>query len=490
MIRTPNPAGHSAELPATGPESGKTGNPAGGKTPRRLMFIMLVLALLTAACSSGGNTEEADGEPVTLKVLYWNDQSFYSEYGMPYYALNPDVEFEVVNTSKIRVSEGESYLDKLDAFIREEQPDILVLDLEQYEKFANDGRLVSFEPYLNRDKVDLDGFVPGLIELMRSKGGGELYGLTPHFSSQALYYNKDLFDRYGIDYPTDKMSWEDLFNLAARFPTDGSDEDRVYGLNIGYYTDLFQLGQRIGMSLGLREVNPADMRVLVDSDSWARVYELALGAMRSGALYKIESTSFEGGYDEFLLRDPFISGKAAMTIDGAYLMQQIREAQDYIPDKAVKNWDLVTVPVDPANPDYTNDVWFYNIFAINADSANRDAAWDFIRYLHSDDYARVMSKILNGTFPVRTKYIRDDEGRNLAAFYLLKPADTNMYARYGDLPDDFFTHYYEIGTEEMQAVLEDRKTVAEALASMQTRLQAALDEALANRAEGANEQNE
>mgnify|MGYP001274487482 CR=1 FL=1 len=490
MIRTPNTAGNSATHPATGPAGGMTI----GRRARRLMFFMLVLALLTAACSSGGTREEAGGEPVTLKVMYWNDQSFHSDYGMLYYAMNPNVEFEVASTAKIRLSEGDNYKDKLDEFIREEKPDILMLDLEQYEEYAADGRLVSLESYLTRDKVDLDGFVPGLIELMRSKGGGEVYGLTPYFASQAVYYNKDLFDRYGIDYPTDRMSWEELLHLAARFPSDGSGEDRVYGLNIGYYTDLFQFGQRIGMTLGLREINPADMRVLVDSDSWARVYEMALDALRSGALYKVEAADFEGGYDsydEYLLRDPFISGKAAMTIDGLYMMQQIREAQEYVPDKAVKNWDLVTVPVDPANPDYTNDISFYNIFAINAESMSRDAAWDFIRYIHSDDYARVMSKVLSGTIPVRTKSIRDDEGRNLAAFYLLKPTGTNMYADYADLPDEFFMQYYTIGTEEMQAVTEDRKTVAEALASMQTRLQAALDKALADRAgEGASSQHE
>jgi len=449
---------------------------------RRLSALALILALLLTACSSGGSKESA-GEPVTLKVMHWNDQTFHSEYGMLYYALHPNVEFEVVSTNKIQTFEGESHEDKLDDFIRREQPDILMLDMEQYRRYAAEGRLVSLEAYMVRDKVDPEGFVPGFIELMREKGGGELYGLSPHFAGQAVYYNKDLFDRFGIEYPTDKMSWEELLNLAARFPTDGAGEERVYGLNLGYHTDLYAFGARIGSSLGLREISP-DKQVLVDSDAWERVYETALKALRSGSLYQADFSDFVGNYEDYLLRDPFISGKAAMTIEGTYLMQQIREAEEFVPDRAVKNWDLVTLPVDPANPDYTNDVSYYNILAIHADSANRDAAWEFIRYFHSDDYARVMSKTNNGTLTVRKNPIRDDEGRNMAAFYLLKPTGANLYDGYDNLPEDFFMQYYTIGTEEMRAVTEDRKTVREALASMKVRLQAILDGTAENPADG------
>ncbi|AGA57229.1 ABC-type sugar transport system, periplasmic component [Thermobacillus composti KWC4] len=450
----------------------------------RWLVLLLTLALLLAACSSGAGNREQGGEPVTLKVLHWDEQAFNSDYGMLYYALNPNVEFEVVSTSKLQASEiqsSEEYEKKFEQFIQDEKPDILMLNQDQYEKFAADGRLVSLESYLTRDKLDLEGFIPGLVDLMREKGGGELYGLTPHFYSQAIYYNKDLFDRYNISYPTDKMSWEEVLNLAGRFPTDGSDEDRIYGLSLGYSTELFQLGLAIGTTSGLRVVNPADKRISIDSESWVNAFETALRAIRSDTLYNNENTSFSGSYEDYLLQNPFVSGKVAMAIDDLYLMQRIREAANIIPDKIVKNWDLVTIPVDPANPDYTNDFSFSNIFAIHAESPNRDAAWEFIRYIHSDDYARVKSKAYNtGQLPVRTKYIQDEEGRNMAAFYALKPSNNNLYAGFEDLPQEFFMQYYTIGTEEMKAVVDDQKTVAEALASMQTRLQAALDEAIAN----------
>ncbi|OUM95369.1 MAG: hypothetical protein A9Z00_08425 [Thermobacillus sp. ZCTH02-B1] len=455
---------------------------------RRWIAAALAMSLLLSACSKGGSGKESAGEPATIKVLYWSDQSFQMEYGMLFYATHPDIEIQVVNTNAIQSGEGD-YNEKLDELIRKEKPDILLLSQDQYEKYAADGRLVSLESYITRDKFDLEGFVPGMVELLREKGGGELYGLAPRFYSQAVYYNKDLFDRFGIEYPTDRMSWEELLNLAARFPTDGEGEDRVFGLYMMYAPSGVQpLAQQIGLTHGLRVLNPADKRVSLDTDSWARVYETAVKAVRSGALYKEDPASFTGEivYQDYLLRDPFIGGKAAMAIGPMYLLIQIREASGMLPDKAVNNWDLVTVPVDPANPDYSPDMNFYDVFAINAESTNPDAAWKFIRYVHSDEFARVVSKSFMGQFPTRTKYIQDEEGRNLAAFYALKPSGANLYEGADDLPGDFYMQFDFIGNEEMQAVLNDEKTVREALASMQTRLQAVIDGAAENPASGPN----
>mgnify|MGYP000874196662 CR=1 FL=1 len=450
----------------------------------RWLILVLTMTLILASCRSGSEADGRDGEPATIKVLYWSDQTFQMEYGMLFYAKHPNIEIRVVHTNAIQYGEGD-YNEKLDELIRNEKPDILLLSQAQYEKYAADGRLVSLESYITRDKFDLEGFVPGMVELLREKGGGELYGLAPRFYSQAVYYNKDLFDRFGIEYPTDRMSWEELLNLAARFPTDGEGEDRVFGLYT-YSSTAHQLAQQIGLTHGLRVLNPADKRVSLDTDSWARVYETAVKAVRSGALYK-EDASIPGEimYQDYLLRDPFIGGKAAMAINPAYMIMQIREASGMLPDKAVKNWDLVTVPVDPANPDYSPDMNFYDIFAINAESTNPEAAWEFIRYVHSDEFARVVSKSFMGQFPTRTKYIRDEEGRNLAAFYALKPSGANLYEGLDD-PGDFYMQFEFIGNEEMQAVLNDEKTVREALASMQTRLQAVIDGAAENPASGPN----
>ena len=147
-------------------------------------------------------------------------------------------------------------------------------------------------------------------------------------------------------------------------------------------------------------VNAATKQVTINTPAWKKIFETTIKGLKSGSFYTEDPNgSSTNTYEEYLLRDPFISGKLAMKIEGAYLMGQIKEAQTAIKDKGIQNWDMVTMPVDPQNPDKSTSMSFGQIFAINAKSVNADAAKEFIRYITSEEYARVTSKIQDGSFP-------------------------------------------------------------------------------------------
>ncbi len=454
--------------------------------------LALTAALMVGGCSSGTGKDSADDTPLTLKVVYYDERSFYQQYGMLFYALHPNVEFEVVSTQSIRPEPGEDYRELMNAFIEEEKPDILMIDSSQYEQMAGDGKLVELDTRIAQEAFDVEGLLPGMVDYLREKAGGKLYGLTPEFYSQAIYYNKDLFEQHGVPLPEDRMSWDQLLQLAARFPTDGEGEDRIYGLKMGYQTSLFQMANGIGASQGLSFVNPANKQVTINTDSWKKVFETAHAALESGALYAEDPFQPRGGttYEDYIFGDPFISGKIAMVIEGTYLMNQIKEAGNFASDKQkpISNWDLVTMPVDPQRPDESTNINFYNIFAINAASQNIDAAWEFIEYIHSDDYARVTSKTDTGRLPIRTKYIKDEEGHRLEAFYALKPSQVDLYRGFENLPSDFFMKFDGMANTELEAVTQGAKSVSEALDSLQTNAQAMLDQAVQAEAEAKPEQ--
>ena len=46
-------------------------------------------------------------------------------------------------------------------------------------------------------KIDVNEFVPPIIDGIREQGNGFLYALTPTFTPSALYYNKKLFNECG-----------------------------------------------------------------------------------------------------------------------------------------------------------------------------------------------------------------------------------------------------------------------------------------------------
>ncbi|MFB9278850.1 extracellular solute-binding protein [Cohnella cellulosilytica] len=182
-----------------------------------------------------------------------------------------------------------------------------------------------------------------------------------------------------------------------------------------------------------------------------------------------------GTYEEYLLQDPFISGKTAMSIDGNSLIAMIKEAQTVLGDKAVKNWDVVTMPVDPQNPNVTDTTSVDQILAIDAQSPNVEAAWTFLQYVNGDEFARVSSKRNSGSFPVRTSYIADEENHNLQAFYVLAPVEETVFKDYGEMPNEIFGEIMNAISAELSEAELGNRTVAEAMNRIQDRGQLLLD---------------
>lgn len=455
----------------------------------RLFVPALLAANLLGGCAPGSDAGGSDDQKSALKIMYYDERSFFDQYGMLFSALHPEVEIEVITTQSVRWEEGKDMNAAMLDFIEEQKPDVVMLSADQYKKMAEEGKLIDLDARVEEKSFDKEGIMPGMLDYLREMGGGKLYGLVPEFYSQAIYYNKELFTKYNIDLPQDKMSWDDLFRLAAMFPTTGSEEDRVYGLKMGYSgSDLFQLGTMIGSTLNLNVVDPAGTQVTINSDAWKRVFGMADNAIDSGTLYQ-EDMNRGGGsmsYEDYLLQDPFIGGKVAMTMDGTYIMDQIKQAQETVKDKAIQNWDIVTMPVDPANPESSPYVSLNSVFAISAQSGSVDAAWEFMSYVHSDEFARVTSKRQRGNMSVRTKYLKDDEGHNFAAFYSLKPMQPAMYSSYDKLPESFLNQFMGMAQGMLSGQQDGKeKPIEDLLDELQAQAQDALTLAIQQKNSGA-----
>jgi len=72
-------------------------------------------------------------------------------------------------------------------------------------------------PYMEKQGVDVNRFEPVVIDTVKSvSDNGELYGLPFAMQLNALYYNKDIFDKFGVQYPTDGMTWDQVTELAKK----------------------------------------------------------------------------------------------------------------------------------------------------------------------------------------------------------------------------------------------------------------------------------
>lgn len=406
--------------------------------------LCLTAAMLTGCSLSslgfgkGGSGKE--NEARTLKVMYYDENAFFQDYGMLYSALYPEIEIQVVSTNQIynQMNEEEEtdYNKAMAAFIEKEQPDVLMLEQTQLETMGAEGKLYDIESYVMDGKYDVAGLIPGAIDTMKEYGGGNLYAIPTSFYTQVLFYNKDVFDEYNVPYPTDQMTWTEVINLANMFPKDGDPLERVFGLKMGWGKDLNEMVSLIANTEGLKQFDENSLQMTIDTPAWVSVVEQAESVLKSDVLFYDEMlwNNEEGGVVYFEQKegsynnDPFFNGRLAMRVEGNYYINQIEDAKRWSqnPEEIVENWDMVTAPVSAQNPDVSSSISYNSLFAINATSTNVEEAWKFIAYVTGDEHARVKSKVSYGNLSLRTKYLELGTDRNYAALYKLKPLNMTM----------------------------------------------------------------
>ncbi|WP_199619699.1 extracellular solute-binding protein [Paenibacillus alkalitolerans] len=467
-----------------------------------MILSLLLTAALSACAAPGGTADNAvsglDREDSgSLKVAYFDEQPFLMQYGNAFQAMFPNVELEVVPIDS--VFESDDPVAEMEKLVEEQKPDVIYLTEEQYSALAKKGQLYDLEAAVKQDEFDIDGFHSSVIELLKAHGGGKLYGLSPSFSSMALYYNKNLFDAHGVPYPTDGMSWEEVLQLASRFPVKKDGDDALLGLF--QTTDPFELIRMIGEAKGLLYADADSGKVSIDTPEWKEIFRSVIDGYKSGGISMPSAAdggmgmmrSFGGRMAVRIGPDmvSFMTGQAAMAIDDPMLMNMMGRGEKSEFGLSVKQeggkeggpanpfkdfeWDVVTVPVDPSQPDVTGTISLTDIFSINAASENLPAAWEFLKYAAGEQLAKTNAKS-SPVLSSRTAYKPEADGKNIDAFYAL---NANVQSLLQTLPEGFAESFAQMASEQIKKAVDGTQTVDEALAAIQSQGQDLLTKAKA-----------
>ncbi|TMV45930.1 extracellular solute-binding protein [Paenibacillus mesophilus] len=450
----------------------KSNSKSGSRFAGAALTALLAVPVLLAACSA--KTGDAPAKQV-LRIPFGSEQTFQSQYG-DYFAVKfPDIQVEIIPTEGLR-GPGKNYTEEYEKLIREQKPDLLVIYSIDYDKWASKGLLLDLEPFARKSKFDLDSFTPSALAQLKSNTEGKLFGLAPELTSYALYYNKDLFDKYGVPYPTNEMSWEDTMKLARRFPVDPDPAKRIYGIHEKYSTP-FDFVNDIASTENAAYLSPDRKKMTLDSDVWKKAFRQVIEGFKSGNLYYYykDGKRVNYGPEETKQMDLFSSGKAAMMISGTEQMFRMKQWGEN-----GLNWDIVTVPVDPANPEYTRYFNVSPIYSIAANAQNAETAWKVVQYFNSEEAARVNQKT-SDVLSTRTAFAKTKDGRSLEPFYTLKRRSLEN-SSYAVMPSSFYGTFETFVIRVIDDAVKNRLTVDEALRTLQTEGQALLDKAWAEEA--------
>ncbi|GBF75511.1 hypothetical protein PA598K_03924 [Paenibacillus sp. 598K] len=469
---------------------------------RKWMFTGLSVAMVVpmlAACTGDGESSSAEKRVLRIGMLYGgedNEPWFRQQYTDLFEFNNGNIEIQIVSAidyntmryqgSEVQQEQPDPY-EEMQKLLNGDNPvDIVVTEYNMLNRLVQENSLKQLDPLMQEDGFNVDDYVPSVIKGIQTAGEGNIYALTPTFTSTALYYNKKMFADAGVEPPTDGMQWSDAFN-KARLVAKGEGADRVYGFMMNRWGgDSFWDLQTYIEPLQLRMFDEKAEKMLVNSDQWANAWDTISGLYRD----KISATQMDlqGGVNESGMvdgpmnpfsHDPFLSGKVAMMIGDYYYLGELRRAQQSegnVEGFEMIDWDVVTMPEHPEKPGVGSSIYLSGLMGINTKAQNPDDAWEYIKFVNSEAWAKLRSRSVN-EMVARQEFLKPREGMdyNVAAFYTMEPAQPidlqEVYRKYPDI--------YEVTSLAQplfQEVVEDKKSTKEALAEWETQGDAKLQE--------------
>lgn len=192
---------------------------------KKPLFLALILlcSIIVSACSGGEKSGEADGK-VELRFIINNDVPGLVKQIEQYESENENVK---VNIEKIPLDQ---FFEKVETMIAGNRaPDLLYTPVLATKRYANLDLLLDVAPSLTEEeKAD---FLPSTM--VSVKNDEKIFGL-PHFTDEiALFYNKDLFEKAGVEVPASidqTWNWDEFLAAAEKVK---AANDLKYGVSTG-----------------------------------------------------------------------------------------------------------------------------------------------------------------------------------------------------------------------------------------------------------------
>ena len=327
--------------------------------PKTLIFViagMIVVALLALLASRLLRGSTSSSAAITWWGL-WEDQSVVTPLISDYEAQHPNVKITYVAQSQ------QDYRERLtSALAKKAGPDIFTFHNTWVPMFRND--LDSLPAAVMNPSDYAKTFYP--IASSDLTSGSSIVGIPLEYDALTLYINEDIFNKAGKTPPT---TWDDL-RATAKDLTVKDDQGVI---------------TQSGVALGRTE----------NVDHWPEI--LALMMLQNGVdlsnptgkpaedalnFFTVFST-VDGVWDATLptSTQAFAAGKLAMYFGPSWRAFEIEQAN---PSLKFKTVPIPQLPKDnPKQPDITYATYWAQ--GVWSGSANKAAAWDFLKFLATQD---------------------------------------------------------------------------------------------------------
>ncbi|HMS54748.1 MAG TPA: sugar ABC transporter substrate-binding protein [Fimbriimonadaceae bacterium] len=328
-------------------------------------FVALLFSMIALGCAGESDVR-------ALRVANWGGAGSDSEFDRLVRDLYE--EFEAQNPGvRVRVENNpEAYAAKMVlSFVAKAEPDIMMLDASSAALFINNGVLADLEPLIANDPTfRKDDFFPNVMDIARR--GSSLFAIPQDFTPMVMYYNKRIFDRLGVAYPKAGWTIEQFRETAKRLTRDGETHGFVVkNWMPGWVMWIWNFGGDVVSPDGSSASGYFDGPSAVKAVQF--LHDLVHVDKSAPTLSQVASMGV----------DPFVNGKAAMTISGHWSMIEFANAPKGPDGKKTLTWDDLGVVELPSLSGSSQTVMYESGYAIGKNSKNKDLAWKFIKFMTS-----------------------------------------------------------------------------------------------------------
>ncbi|MDF2714484.1 MAG: family 1 extracellular solute-binding protein [Paenibacillus sp.] len=391
---------------------------------RGLLSSLIIVSLAASLTGCGGKENAApnvksvaggyNNEPVKLSIYDYqagiNERELQTYIIKPIQAKYPNISFELMNAKSPEELAASGVV-----------PD-LVATSNVYVKYMLDlGFGEDLQSMVKTSGLNLSRIEPeAMNELKKFGPKGEMYGLPLSMNYGVMLYNKEIFDKLGVAYPKDEMTWSQTIDLAKKVTrTEGG--IRYVGLSMG-------APQGLVRQYSLPVVDDKQQKSIVTSEGFKTIFT-ALRQLYDMNGYLGPSKEFNYGFNEF-------SKDQTLAMNPNWIAAVTDTLAQLEKDGKTFKWDMVSYPAFDDRPKLGRQIDFH-LFMVPPASKNKNAAYEVVRTLLADESQNAMNKAGRMTVlkdsELKKQYAQDLKvynGKNLAGIFKVTPAPAPMSTNY------------------------------------------------------------
>lgn len=348
---------------------------------KKFYFLFLITLLINTGyifANGQGESSSSNNGTVKIKFSMWDAVPKNNNFVENFMKENPDIIIEMVSIP------ADSYSQKLNTMVATNTaPDVMLVWECDLPNFANGDKIVALDDYISDTKsFSAEDFIPA-VNNVRKISGGKNYGLPWCYAGEILYYNKNMFDKSGVSYPTNKWTWDDFTNAAKKLTIVEN------GITTQWGADDMTFGGLWYSTIGAAGDSVIDQSGnLVMGEGLRKTLQWQYDLVNKFKVVPPPSASSAGS-------DLFLSGRAAMTRTGSWMCSTYRQIENF-------SWDIAILP--KGTRQYSS--LHTGFFTISKDSKNKEAAWRFIEYCMSEEGQKSISTAYNNPSAI-TSFAKD-----------------------------------------------------------------------------------